>query len=39
MQLLVIRVQQSINMKENWATNTQSTIIPEDICHISECLV
>ncbi len=36
MQLFVIRVQQSINMKEKWATETQSTIIPEEICHISD---
>lgn len=31
MQLSVICVQQSINMKEKWATKTQSTIIPEDM--------
>lgn len=35
MQLSVIRVQQSTNVKEKWATETQSAIIPEDICHIS----
>lgn len=35
MQLFVIHVQQSINMKEKWATETQSTIVPEDICHIT----
>lgn len=34
MQLFVIHVQQSINMKEKWATKTGSTIIPEEICHI-----
>lgn len=36
MQLFVIRVQQSINMKGKWATETQSTIIPQEICHISD---
>lgn len=35
MQLFVIHVQQSINTEEKWATETQSTIIPEEICHIS----
>lgn len=35
MQLFVICVQQSINTKEKWATEIQSTIIPEEICHIS----
>lgn len=39
MQLSVIRVQQSINVKEKWATKTQSTIIPEDICYISKHLL
>lgn len=36
MQLFVIRVQQSINMKEKWATDTQSKIIPEEMCHICD---
>lgn len=35
-QLFVIRVQQSIIMKEKWATETQNAIIPEEICHISD---
>lgn len=38
-QLSVIRVHQSVNVKEKWATETQSTIIPEDICHFSEPLL
>lgn len=38
MQLFVICVQLSINIKEKWATETQSTIIPEEICHFSNVL-
>lgn len=38
-QLSVIRAHQSVNVKEKWATETQSTIIPEDICHFSEALL
>lgn len=36
MQRFVIRVQQSINAREKWATGTQSTIIPKEICHITD---
>lgn len=39
MQLFVIHVQLSIYAKEKWATETQSNINPEEMCHISECLL
>lgn len=38
MQLFVIRVQESINMKEMWATETQNTVMPKGVCLISNSL-